>query len=105
MTRKLYMVRAIVRPDRRGEYLERWSEYRKLATALGAQVWLFEDEALTGRFMEFTEYTAGAGVEAQLRGAAAQAGLVTACARRSGEAERYRECKVEESLGGSGGGD
>lgn len=97
MNRKLHVVRVIVRPDRRGDYLQRWGEYRRLARAAGAQAWLFEDEVLPGRFIEFTEYKSAARMEAQLREAAAQAGLVSVCERRSGEGERYRECTTEES--------
>lgn len=96
-TRKLQIVRAIVRPDHREEYLARWAEFLRQVRALEAQAWLFEDEALPGRFVEFTEYAAAAGMEARLREARARAGVAEVCARRSGSQERYREVRIAEA--------
>lgn len=92
MVRKLHLVRVIVRPDRRDEYLRRWEEYRRRAEELGARARLLEDEVLPGRFLEVTEFEAGSGMEGGLRGAAALAGLASVCVRRAGDGERYREC-------------
>ncbi|MBI4539011.1 MAG: hypothetical protein HY704_05810 [Gemmatimonadetes bacterium] len=89
--RKLRVVRATVRPDRRGEYLERWAEYRRQVEAPGGRAWLFEDEALPGRFIEFTEYPGAPGMEGRITEAVARARLARLCARREGEGERYRE--------------
>lgn len=102
MVRKLQFVRVIVRPDRREEYLRRWTDYRGRAQALGARVWLLEDEVLPGRFLEVTEFEGGPGVDAALHDAAALAGLASACVRRAGEGERYRECAagLVEAAGG-----
>lgn len=94
--RKLHIVRAIVRPDRRQEYLERWATNAREVGALGGRVWLFEDEGLPGRFVEFVEYAAAPGMEAQLRHAVARAGLAALCVRRAGAEERYREVRLEE---------
>lgn len=94
MVHKLQVVRVIVRPDRREEYLLRWEQYRWRAEELGARARLLEDEVLPGRFLEVTEFEAGPGMEAALRDAAALAGLPSACVRRAGEGEQYRERHV-----------
>jgi hypothetical protein len=49
---KLKVVRAVVRPAQRDEYLENWARYAEAALAAGAQVRLLEDQALPGRFLE-----------------------------------------------------
>ena len=91
MVRKLRVVRAIVRPDRRDQYRERWAAYQQKIVELGARAWLFEDEVLPGRFIEFTEYTGGADMETGIAQAMSAAGFATLCVRRDGEGERYRE--------------
>lgn len=93
--RRLRIVRALVRPDRREAYLERWSAYARETRTLDARAWLFEDEALPGRFVEFTEYAAIPGLEARLWAALDRAGIPDECVRRSGAEERYREVGVE----------
>lgn len=92
--RKLRVVRAIVRPDRRDAYLERWRAYARAGDEAGARAWLFEDEALPGRFIEFTEYTGAPGIEARLKEALACSGVPNECVRRSGTEERYREVRL-----------
>lgn len=99
--RKLQIVRALVRPDRRDDYIARWAAYRREAAVLDARAWLFEDEALPGRFVEFTEYFAAPGMAGRLKEAAARAGLAEVCARRTGADERYREARPAD--GGDGG--
>ena len=89
--RKLKAVRAIVRPDRRDEYLESWTDYARAAETAGAQVSLFEDQALPGRFLEFTEHIAAEGMEAVLSSAFERAELKKACVRREGDDLLYRE--------------
>ena len=91
--RKLRVVRALVRPDRRADYLARWTTYADAVRGLGGRAWLFEDEVLPGRFLEFTEYEAGEGMEAGLASAHDAAGLARACVRRTGWEERYREVR------------
>lgn len=59
--RKLKAVRATVRPDRRVEYLASWRRYARQATGAGAQVWLWEDQVLPGRFLELSEHEAAEG--------------------------------------------
>lgn len=93
--RKLRVVRAIVPPDRRAAYLERWRAYARAGDAVGARAWLFEDEMLPGRFLEFTEYPGAPGIEARLEEALAGSGVPKECARRAGADERYREVRVE----------
>ncbi len=89
--RKLKAVRAIVRPDRRDEYLESWTGYAVAAKAIGAQVWLFEDQMLPGRFLEFTEHMAAEGMEGKLEAVLVEAGVRRACIRREGDDVLYRE--------------
>lgn len=89
--RKLHAVRAIVRPDRRSEYLACWESYSRAAGEAGARVWLFEDEVLPGRFLEFTEYQAAKGRVAALERAVQMANLARACVRREGEDIIYYE--------------
>jgi hypothetical protein len=93
--RKLKAIRAIVRPDLRGQYLERWSSYAQAAKAVGAQVWLFEDQALPGRFIEFTEHQAAEGMEAVLDSAFERAELRRSCVRRDGDDALYREVRLD----------
>jgi len=88
---KLKAVRAVVRPDRRGDYLERWSTYAGAAQAAGARVRLFEDQVLPGRFLEFTEHEAAEGMEGALEGAFRGSDVKGACVRREGDAVLYRE--------------
>lgn len=92
--RKLKAVRAIVRPDQRAEYLEEWARYASSVRAAGARAWLFEDQALTGRFMEFVEFTAGSGMEGRLRGAFESSSLRRVCVRREGDDLLFREVEV-----------
>ncbi len=94
--RKLKAVRSIVRPDRRDDYLQRWREYARSAQASGAKVWLYEDQALPGRFFEFTEHEAAAGREADLERAFQLAELRRCCVRREGDDILYREVVCEE---------
>lgn len=91
---KLRVVRAVVRPDRRDEYLERWRSYAVAAAETGAQVRLYEDQALPGRFLEFTEHQAAEGMEGKLEGASARAALRGVCVRREGDDVLYREVLI-----------
>ncbi len=93
--RKLKAVRSIVRPDRRDEYLQHWREYVRSAGAAGAKVWLFEDQALPGRFFEFTEHEVATGREADLERAFQLAELRRCCVRREGDDILYREVVLE----------
>ena len=88
----------IVRPDRRAEYRDRWAAYQRGINELGGRAWLFEDEVLPGRFIEFTEYTGGADMETGIAAAMTAAGFGKLCVRREGEGERYRESGVTDSL-------
>jgi hypothetical protein len=94
--RKLKAVRALVRPDLREYYLERWEGYAEAAKAAGAQVWLFEDQLLPGRYLEFTEHMAAEGMEDALAAAFREAGLTRPCVRRDGDDILYREVVLEE---------
>ncbi|UCC72183.1 MAG: hypothetical protein JSV86_17725 [Gemmatimonadota bacterium] len=94
-TAKLRVVRAIVRPDRRGDYLERWRKYTEAARAAGAQVRLFEDQVLPGRFLEFTEHKAAKGMEGRLEAAFRETDVKGACVRREGEEVLYRAVEVQ----------
>ena len=93
--RKVKAVRAIVRPDRRDEYLEGWRRYASAAAALGAGVRLLEDQVLPGRFLELTEHPAGEGVEPALEQAVQVAELRRSCVRREGDEVLYREVRLE----------
>ncbi len=92
---KLRAVRVIVRPDRRDEYLERWREYARASEAVGATVRLYEDQALPGRFLEFTEHVAVAGAEGELERALRSAELRRCCVRREGDDVLYRQVAFE----------
>jgi hypothetical protein len=89
-------VRVIVRPDRRGEYLTRWRSYEQAVREVGAEAWLFEDQALPGRFLELTQHDPAGGVEAGLEWAVQQAELRGACARREGDEILYRRIEAAE---------
>lgn len=93
--RKLKAIRAIVRPDLRDEYLERWRKYAQAAKAAGAQVWLFEDQALPGRFIEFIEHQAAEGMEAVLDSVFERTELRRSCVRREGDDVLYREVRLD----------
>jgi hypothetical protein len=93
--RKLKAVRALVRPDQRDGYLERWAQYAGVAKALGARVWLFEDQMLPGRFLEFTEHQAAKGMEGKLEAALVEADVRRICLRREGDDVLYREVESE----------
>lgn len=93
--RKAKAVRAIVRPDRRDEYLERWRKYASAAAAAGARVRLLEDQVLPGRFLELTEHQAGEGMELALQRAVQEAELRRSCVRREGDEVLYREVRLE----------
>lgn len=92
---KLKAVRAVVRPDKREDYLERWKAYAGAAKAAGARVRLFEDQVLPGRYLEFTEHEAAEGMEGVLEAASERAALRKVCVRREGDDVLYREadCK------------
>ncbi len=92
--RKLKAIRSIVRPDRRDDYLAAWKSYLRELEGLDVQAWLFEDQALPGRYVEFTEFVAGPGMEARLEEAAGRAGLREPCVRRRDEDILYREVKL-----------
>jgi hypothetical protein len=92
--RKLKAVRAVVRPDKRDDYLESWKTYAGAAKAAGAQVRLFEDQVLPGRFLEFTEHKAAEGMEGRLEGAFREADVKGACVRREGDEVLYREVVI-----------
>lgn len=94
--RKLRAVRAIVRPDRRDEYLQRWRQYAEAAEAAGAQVRLYEDQVLPGRFLEFSEHVAAVGAEAELERSLRSAELHRCCVRREGDEILYRPVAFEE---------
>ena len=96
--RKLKAVRALIRPDQRDEYLERWTGYAGAAKATGAHVWLFEDQMLPGRFLEFTEHMAAEGMEGKLEAALGEAEVRRACIRREGDDVLYREVSWESDL-------
>lgn len=93
--RKLRAVRAIVRPDRRKAYLKGWRIYAAAAREIGAEVRLFEDQTLPGRFLELTEHVARAGAEGALVRAAQDADLRRLCVRREGEDLLYRESRLD----------
>ncbi len=92
---KMRAVRAIVRPDRRDEYLGRWREYVRASEAAGATVCLYEDQVLPGRFLEFTEHVAAVGAEGERERALRSAELRGCCVRREGEDVLYREVAFE----------
>ncbi|MGH7545295.1 MAG: hypothetical protein ACREKI_03840, partial [Gemmatimonadota bacterium] len=92
--RRLRIVRALVRPDRRAAYLERWHAYAREMRSLDTRAWLFEDEVLPGRFVEFTEYERAPDLETRLRAALDRSGLPEECVRRAGAEERYHEVRV-----------
>ena len=94
--RKLKAIRVLVRPDARGEYLEHWRDYVQAAKAAGAQVWLFEDQMLPGRFLEFTEHKAATGMESVLASAVRESDLRNLCVRREGDDVLYREVVLGE---------
>jgi hypothetical protein len=78
----------------REEYLELWKGYAEAAKATGAQVWLFEDQMLPGRFLEFTEHMAAQGMEDALAKAFRDSGVRKPCERREGDDVLYREVGV-----------
>ncbi|MBA4071577.1 MAG: hypothetical protein C0497_07040 [Gemmatimonas sp.] len=55
MPRALSMQRTVVPPDDRAKFLERVSARAAHYTDAGCQYWLFEEAALPGAFIEFTE--------------------------------------------------
>lgn len=92
--RKVKVVRAVVRPTQRGEYLGSWGRYAAMAKAAGAEVRLLEDQALPGRFLEFTEHTAADGMESELEGAARESNIRRSCVRREGDDLVYRDVET-----------
>ncbi|MGD2215810.1 MAG: hypothetical protein PVJ64_03595 [Gemmatimonadales bacterium] len=92
--RKLRAVRAVVRPDRRDKYLARWRKYAAAVEGAGAQVWLYEDQVLPGRFLEFTEHEAAEGMEGKLEHAFREADVKGVCVRREGDDVLYREVLI-----------
>ncbi len=93
--RKFHAVRVVVRPDRRDDYLRRFREYADRARGVGAEVRLFEDQVLPGRFLELTEHVAAEGMEARLRNAAGEADLRRVCVRREGDEILFREVELQ----------
>jgi hypothetical protein len=93
--RKLKAVRVVVRPDKRGDYLKRFLAYAGAARSGGAQVRLFEDQVLPGRFLELTEHRAAEGMEGMLEAASEGAALRAVCVRREGDDVLYREVDWE----------
>ena len=89
--RKLKAVRTIVRLDQRDDYLTAWETYADRVTELGAKAWLFEDQALPGRFMEFTEFEGAPGLEGELEVALRESGLPRLALRREGDEVLYRQ--------------
>lgn len=55
MPRALSMQRTVVPPGERAKFLERAKARELHYTGAGCQFWLFEEAALAGAFMEFTE--------------------------------------------------
>ena len=89
--RKLRAVRAIVRPDKRDDYLERWKAYAGAVEAAGARVRLLEDQVLPGRYLELTEHEAAEGMEGRMEAALRESDVKGACVRREGDEVLYRE--------------
>ena len=88
---KLKCARALVRPDRREQYLERWRRYAEAVMAAGGKATLYEDQVLPGRFLELTEHVAAAGMESKLDVAFGESGLRGVCVRREGDEIVYRK--------------
>ncbi|MHB0963316.1 MAG: hypothetical protein ACYC5V_08940 [Gemmatimonadaceae bacterium] len=55
MPRALSMQRTVVPPGDRAKFLERVKAREVHYTSVGCQFWLFEEAALPGAFIEFTE--------------------------------------------------
>jgi hypothetical protein len=55
MPRSLSMQRTVVTPGDRAKFLERMRGREAHYTACGCQFWVFEEAALSGAFIEFTE--------------------------------------------------
>ena len=55
MPRSLSMQRTVVPPGDRAKFLERVKAREAHYTSVGCQFWLFEEAALPGAFIEFTE--------------------------------------------------
>ena len=55
MPRSLSMQRTVVTPGDRPKYLQRMQARKAHYTASGCQFWVFEEAALSGAFIEFTE--------------------------------------------------
>ena len=55
MPRALSMQRTVVPPGDRAKFLERVKAREAHYTSVGCQFWLFEEAALAGAFIEFTE--------------------------------------------------
>lgn len=96
---KVRAIRAIVRPDRRDEYLTRWTRYADAVSEIGGGARLFEDQMLPGRFLELTEHLAEEGMAAALERAVEEAGLRGLCVRREGEDVYYREAGADRGTG------
>ncbi|MEE9246755.1 MAG: hypothetical protein V3U63_11205 [Gemmatimonadota bacterium] len=101
--KKLKVVRIVVRPDRRSAYTSAWASYAGEVKAHGGRAWLFEDQALPGRFVEFTEFEpgdAGEGAEGAegavrlIHSLQRDAKLWAFCVRREGDDLVYREVRV-----------
>ncbi len=57
---------------------------------VGAQVHLYEDQVLPGRFLELSEHVAAAGMEGELERTLQGAELHRCCVRREGDEILYR---------------
>ncbi len=102
--KKLKVVRIVVRPDRRSAYTSAWASYAGEVKAHGGRAWLFEDQALPGRFVEFTEFEPGEGGEGGEVGEVPlvqtlqrDAKLWAFCVRREGDDLVYREVRVDDA--------
>ncbi|MEK7240705.1 MAG: hypothetical protein AAB224_08960 [Gemmatimonadota bacterium] len=55
MPRSLSMQRTVVTPGDREKFFERMTTRKAHYTAAGCQFWVFEEAAMSGAFIEFTE--------------------------------------------------
>ena len=89
-----------MRPDCRSAYTSAWASYAGEVKAHGGRAWLFEDQALPGRFVEFTEFEPEEGMEGEeggvrlIQSLQRDAKLWAFCVRREGDDLLYREVRV-----------
>ncbi len=69
MSRALTLQRTIVPPGERKKFLERAALRREHYKRSGCQLWLFEESALSGAFIEFIEGTSEESLAAALASA------------------------------------